>query len=127
MKINYPPLVEQAYSFLTANGLEIGKDELYKKLVKEGMIDETGAPTQAALKDGLVRTVSSDELIHQFKTTYPFLESIPDKHFRVDEQGRVLMDAYGVRAAAENTLNDPAAPEEQKQNALELLDQLKDY
>lgn len=123
----YPPLVEQAYSFLTAKGLKIGKDKLYKKLAKAGMIDELGNPTKAALDNGLVKIGNAKDLIHQFKAAYPALMSVPDKYFRVDEQGRVLMNADGVKVAATNTLNDPAATEKQKQNALELLGQLKDY
>lgn len=115
-------LVEQAYSHLIAGGLKPRKDKLYKMLVDEGMIDELGNPTQAAIDSGLVET-AGDDPIKQFKAENPDFANIPDQHFKVKD-GRVLMDCFAVKQAATTVLNDPEATAEQRENAQGLLDQV---
>ena len=118
-------LVEQAYSQLIAGGLKPRKDKLYKMLVDEGMIDELGNPTQAAIDNGLVENVENVENnpIKRFKAENPNFSNIPDQHFKVKD-GRVLMDCFAVKEAATIVLNDPQATEEQKGNARSLLQQV---
>ena len=120
--IKYPPLVEQAYSHFLSIGLRPNKDKLYKMLVDEGMIDELGNPTQQAINEGLVE-VASNNPIERFKAENPLVAHIPDEHFKV-QNNQVLMDCYAVRVAATTILNDPTAPQEQKENAQSLLDKV---
>lgn len=124
MKFNvkYPMLVEQAYNQLIAGGLKPRKDKLYKMLVDEGMIDELGNPTQAAIDSGLVET-AGDNPIKQFKAENPVMANIPDQHFKVDN-GRILMDCFAVKKAATTVLNDPEATAEQQESARYLLEQV---
>lgn len=121
--IKYPPLVEQAYSHFLSIGLRPNKDKLYKMLVDEGIIDELGNPTQQAINEGLVE-VASNNPIERFKTENPLVAHIPNEHFKV-QNNQVLMDCYAVRVAATTILNDPTAPQEQKENAQSLLDKVK--
>lgn len=120
--IKYPPLVEQAYSHFLSIGLRPNKDKLYKMLVDEGMIDELGNPTQQAINEGLVE-VASNNPIERFKAENPLVAHIPNEHFKV-QNNQVLMDCYAVRVAATTILNDPTAPQEQKENAQSLLDKV---
>ncbi|WP_225433421.1 hypothetical protein [Limosilactobacillus reuteri] len=120
--IQYPPLVEQAYSYFLSIGLHPNKDKLYKMLVDEGMIDELGNPTQRAIDKGLVE-VASNNPIERFKAENPLFAHIPDEHFKV-QNNQVLMDCYAVRVASTTILNDPTATQEQKENAQSLLDEV---
>ena len=120
--IKYPMLVEQAYNQLIAGGLKPRKDKLYKMLVDEGMIDELGNPTQAAIDSGLVEIAENDP-IKQFKAENPVMANIPDQHFKVDN-GRILMDCFAVKQAATTVLNYPEATAEQRDSAQHLLDQV---
>ena len=120
--IQYPPLVEQAYSHFLSIGLHPNKDKLYKMLVDEGMIDERGNPTQRAINEGLVE-VAGNNPIERFKAENPLFAHIPDEHFKV-QNNQVLMDCYAVRVAATTILNDPSATQEQKENAQSLLDKV---
>ena len=120
--IQYPPLVEQAYSHFLSIGLHPNKDKLYKMLVDEGMINELGNPTQRAIDKGLVE-VASNNPIERFKAENPLFAHIPDEHFKV-QNNQVLMDCYAVRVASTTILNDPTATQEQKENAQSLLDKV---
>lgn len=122
--IQYPPLVEQAYSFMLANGLQVKKDQVYKFLVESNMIDEHGNPTQKAIEDGLINKAGDDDLIGQFKARNPLFSCIPDNHFKVFN-GQVVVDKYALKQAAKTVLNDPTASAEQKANAQSLLDQVE--
>ena len=116
-------LVEQAYNQLIAGGLKPRKDKLYKMLVDEGMIDELGNPTQAAIDSGLVET-AGDNPIKQLKAESPYLASIPNQHFMVKD-GLILMDCFAVKKAATTVLNDPEATAEQQEGARYLLEQVE--
>ena len=120
--IKYPMLVEQAYNQLIAGGLKPRKDKLYKMLVDEGMIDELGHPTQAAIDSGLVEN-AGDNPIKQLKAENPYLASIPNQHFMVKD-GLILMDCFAVKKAATIVLNDPEATTEQQESARYLLEQV---
>ncbi|PWT35168.1 hypothetical protein DKZ22_07425 [Limosilactobacillus reuteri] len=120
--IKYPPLVEQVYSHFLSIGLHPSKDKLYKMLVDEGMIDELCNPTQRAIDEGLIEVAGNDP-IERFKAENPLVAHIPDEHFKV-QNNQVLMDCYAVRVAATTILNDPTAPQEQKENAQSLLDEV---
>ena len=125
MKFNvkYPTLVEQAYNQLIAGGLKPRKDKLYKMFVDEGMIDELGNPTQAAIDSGLIEP-AGDDLIKQFKAENPVMASIPDQHFKVKD-GKILMDCFAAEKAATTVLIDPEETAEQQEHARNLLEQVE--
>lgn len=82
MKIIYPPLVEQAYVFAKAQGLDVTKEDMYKMQVKEGFLSETGEPTQLAIDEGLVTAFQQKhETLKQFKKEYPIFHRYPSKEF----------------------------------------------
>lgn len=121
--IKYPILVEQAYNRMIADGFKPSKDKLYRLLVEDGMIDELGNATQAAMDSGLIEP-AGDDPIKQFKAENPVMASIPDQHFKFKD-GQVLMDCFAVKRAATTVLNDPEATAEQQENAWKLLEQVK--
>lgn len=57
MVIKYPVLIEQAYRKAIKNGYKGSKADMYKLLVKNGIITETGEPTTQAIDTGLVYKV----------------------------------------------------------------------
>ena len=54
MVIKYPVLIEQAYRKAIKNGYKGSKADMYKLLVKNEIITETGEPTTQAINAGLV-------------------------------------------------------------------------
>jgi len=75
MNIIYPPLVEQAYQWAIGQGLKVTKDEVYRMQVEQGLITETGEPTQEALNEGLVSSYQQKhDTLKQFKEEYPIFE-----------------------------------------------------
>lgn len=82
MNIIYPSLVEQAYAFAKAQGVDITKEEMYKMQVKEGFLTETGEPTQKAINEGLVASYSqTHDTLKQFKHEYPIFKDYPKSEF----------------------------------------------
>lgn len=61
-KVEYPPLVEQGYELLKKTQPSITKQEVYKQMVDCNMIDEEGNPTDFAIKEGLVESVSNESI-----------------------------------------------------------------
>lgn len=82
MNIIYPPLVEQAYQFAKNQGLHITKDEVYRMQVEQGLITETGEPTQKALNEGLVTSYQQKhKRLIDFKQEYPIFAKYPAIEF----------------------------------------------
>lgn len=128
MKITYPPLVEQAYSFAISVGANITKQEMYKLLVKDKMIDENGNPTKKAIKEGLVEDVNinTSDPIHQTKLLYPDFAFIPDKCFIV-KNNEVYLDAQGIRMFCNSILSNPDSTPKEIQKARTTLEKIKDW
>lgn len=127
--IIYPDLVEQSYELMQAQGVQITKAKLYKKLIKAGMLDELGNPTQSALNEGLVDTYTRlDDGTYQpqslatFKQDNPMLAGYADQHFTwIDGKGWAA-DEYVIRAEANDIINGPNSTQEQRQAAYAMLD-----
>lgn len=82
MEIIYPPLVEQAYQFITKGGVITTKEEVYKMLVENDVLTETGEPTKTALKQGFVTEFhQSHETLNEFKREYPIFKRYPEEEF----------------------------------------------
>lgn len=112
MNIKYPMLVEQSYKFLKEAGFELTKAEVYRKMIEANIIDRYGKPTDEAIKEGWVKNYDADNPIQKFKQVYGFpFNALDDKHYRLDEQGNVLIDAPGLAiAAAAIQLNPSSGP-----------------
>lgn len=50
MNIIYPPLVEQMYKFMRQAGMNVTKQDVYKKSIEANMIDQQGNPTKWAIE-----------------------------------------------------------------------------
>lgn len=113
MIIKYPMLVEQSYKSLKEAGFEVTKAEVYRKMIEANIIDQNGNPTDEAIKEGWVKNYDADNPIQKFKQDYGFpFNALDDKHYRLDEQGNVLIDAPGLAiAAAAIQLNPSSSPD----------------
>lgn len=54
MNIIYPPLVEQMYKFMRQAGMNVTKQDVYKKAIETNMIDQQGNPTKEAIEKGYI-------------------------------------------------------------------------
>ena len=82
MQIIYPPLVEQAFQFITSQGIETTKDQLYKKMVEDGLLTETGDPTKKAIDQGIVDVYQQKhETLKEFKKEYPIFKVYGESEF----------------------------------------------
>lgn len=54
MNIIYPPLVEQMYKFMRQAGMNVTKQDVYKKAIEANMIDQQGNPTKWAIEQGYI-------------------------------------------------------------------------
>lgn len=113
MIIKYPMLVEQSYKSLKEAGFEVTKAEVYRKMIEANIIEQNGNPTDEAIKEGWVKNYDADNPIQKFKQDYGFpFNALDDKHYRLDEQGNVLIDAPGLAiAAAAIQLNPSSSPD----------------
>ncbi|MFG5501770.1 hypothetical protein ACFJYO_15370, partial [Enterococcus faecalis] len=70
--IVYPSLVEQSYQFMCEQGIEVTKAEVYKMMIQEGLLTETGNPTNEAIRQGLVTEFNqAHATLAEFKKEYP--------------------------------------------------------
>ena len=106
-------LVEQSYKSLKEAGFEVTKAEVYRKMIEANIIEQNGNPTDEAIKEGWVKNYDADNPIQKFKQDYGFpFNALDDKHYRLDEQGNVLIDAPGLAiAAAAIQLNPSSSPD----------------
>lgn len=82
MEIIYPALVEQVYSFCKENGLEVTKEDIYKMQVKEGLITQTGEPTQKSFDEGLVVEFNQQhDTLKQFKKEFTVFSKYEKEEF----------------------------------------------
>ena len=126
--IIYPDLVEHSYQIMKSQGVQITKAELYKKLIKSGVLDEYGQPTQMALDEGLVDTYTrledgtyQPQSLETFKQDNPMYAGYADNHFTwIDGKGWAV-DEFVIRGEANGVINDPTSTQEQRQMAYDML------
>lgn len=123
----YPPLVEQAYSLMLKKGHPQPKEQIFKTLVNEGMLNSDGTPTDQAIERGWVGQADPNDPIAKFKLDNPLFSCISDKHFFIDDDGEVMIDAIGTKKVAEMVLDDPNASDEAKGYAIGLLNEINNY
>ncbi|KRL01732.1 hypothetical protein [Liquorilactobacillus capillatus] len=84
MQIIYPPLVEQGFDFFRQENPALTKAEVYKTLVENKILDETGAPTSLALDLGWVKEFTEDQDLDftDFLEIYPIFEHYDSTHFK---------------------------------------------
>ena len=139
MKVIYPSLVEQAFNIyvkqygpVVSNRVNELKSCIYRALIKDGVLDQNGDPTQKAKDKGLVGsfTLNEDgeyepETVRDLKLVYPMYAQFSDDHFMKSSQGW-LADTYVIRSISNQVLNDPSSDEGQRQSAYKMLEQLDD-
>lgn len=88
MKIYYPPLVEQAYSFIAKNkrsqNRKVAKSAIYRLLVSRQILSENGTPTAEAIANGYVKDYyeAADLTFEAFLILYPVFEQFDSALFR---------------------------------------------
>lgn len=122
MKVVYPSLVEQQHEFMLSQGREVGRAEIYKRMVETNMIDENGEPTQFAIDNGYVEVESDVDIIHDFKEANPLFKDIDDGCFKVLDYNRVGIDKRGVKCLARKILNDSHSTLMEKTSAKQILE-----
>lgn len=122
MKVVYPSLVEQQHEFMLSQGREVGRAEIYKRMVETNMIDENGEPTQFAINNGYVVMENNIDIIHDFKKANPLFKGIDDGYFKVLDYNRVGIDERGVKCLARKILNDSHSTAAEKASARQILE-----
>ncbi|GAJ25754.1 hypothetical protein JCM15457_632 [Liquorilactobacillus sucicola DSM 21376 = JCM 15457] len=85
MKVIYPPLVEQGFNFFKQENPSVTKAEVYKSLVENNILDETGAPTDFALELGWVKEFTEEQNLtfNDFLNIYPIFKHYGEHHFKI--------------------------------------------
>lgn len=122
MKVVYPSLVEQQHEFMLSQGREVGRAEIYKRMVETNMIDENGEPTQFAINNGYVEVESDVDIIHDFKEANPLFKDIDDGCFKVLDYNRVGIDERGAKCLARKILNDSHSTVAEKASARQIIE-----
>lgn len=122
MKVVYPSLVEQQHEFMLSQGREVGRAEIYKRMVETNMIDENGEPTQFAINKGYVVMESDIDIIHDFKEANPLFKDIDDGCFKVLDYNRVGIDERGAKCLARKILNDSHSTVAEKTSARQIIE-----
>lgn len=122
MKVVYPSLVEQQHEFMLSQGREVGRAEIYKRMVETNMIDENGEPTQFAINNGYVVMESDIDIIHDFKEANPLFKDIDDGCFKVLDYNRVGIDERGAKCLARKILNDSHSTVAEKTSARQIIE-----
>ncbi|KRN30475.1 hypothetical protein [Liquorilactobacillus mali] len=97
MRVIYPVLVEQAVEEL-AEGEDVTLDykaQVYQALIKDKIIDEFGLPTEYALKQGYVESITEEPYLEwdEFLDIYPIFKKCEKSEFeRIDGFWEVTTD-----------------------------------
>jgi hypothetical protein len=119
MKIIYPALVEQAYKFITNQGIKTTKAEVYKMQVADGMLKQNGEPTQKAIDEGLVSEFKQTHAtLKQFKKEYPIFKKYGKNEFTQQE---------GIWYVSQNVIKDVHKKIKAKSPDFDELQQLDVY
>lgn len=124
--IQYPPLVEQAYGMLLSLGeTDLTKQDIYITMVQNGFITEDGKPTKKAIEEKLVKEVTVDNPIKEFKQQYPQLAFIPDDEFQVVD-GEVLFNKSAMLKTCNLVLQSSDFTEKQKSQAKQWIKEINE-
>lgn len=125
MKIMYPKMVERAFNIIKSEApLNMAKEneikaDIYREMVKKGVLDENGQPTQLAFDKGFVDRAQT---LAEFKQEFPQLKEYADSHFKYVGDGWGI-DNYVMRSMANKALK-ASSNEYERQRALDALRQV---
>lgn len=77
MRIIYPPLIEEGFSYLLGQKQEVdNKADLYRLMVDKGIVSETGEPTDDAIVQGWIKKFDETEGLsfESFLEIYPVFQ-----------------------------------------------------
>lgn len=137
MNIIYPPLVEQMYKFMRQAGMNVTKQDIYKKAIEANMIDQQGNPTKWAIKHGYIAeiptvnerqaklnktssTTSSDKDLDAVFSRMP-----PSAFTWIESQGSYAMDTAELKKAILSALKDGSLSPVGRKHWLEVLAKIR--
>lgn len=137
MNIIYPPLVEQMYKFMRQAGMNVTKQDVYKKAIEANMIDQQGKPTKWAIKHGYIAeiptvnerqaklnktssTTSSDKDLDAVFSRMP-----PSAFTWIESQGSYAMDTAELKKAILSALKDGSLSPVGRKHWLEVLAKIR--
>lgn len=98
MNIIYPPLVEQMYKFMRQAGMNVTKQDVYKKAIEANMIDQQGNPTKEAIEKGYIQEVPTVKEPTSDKDLDNVFSRMPDSAFTwIESQGSYAMDTAELK------------------------------
>lgn len=137
MNIIYLPLVEQMYKFMRQAGMNVTKQDIYKKAIEANMIDQQGNPTKWAIKHGYIAeiptvnerqaklnktssTTSSDKDLDAVFSRMP-----PSAFTWIESQGSYAMDTAELKKAILSALKDGSLSPVGRKHWLEVLAKIR--
>lgn len=126
MNIIYPPLVEQMYKFMRQAGMNVTKQDVYKKAIEANMIDYQGNPTKEAIEKGYIQEVPTVKEPTSDKDLDNVFSRMPDSAFTwIESQGSYAMDTAELKKAILSALKDGSLSPIGRKNWLEVLAKIR--
>ncbi|WP_206193838.1 hypothetical protein [Lactobacillus johnsonii] len=141
MSIIYPPLVEQMYKFMRQAGMNVTKQDVYKKAIEANMIDQQGNPTKWAIEQGYIAEVPTAEeaqdKLNKIKPTAirnqvdndlnTVFHRMPKSAFIwIESEGSYAINQHELKKAILSALKDGSLSSTGRQHWLEVLAKIKD-
>lgn len=126
MNIIYPPLVEQMYKFMRQAGMNVTKQDVYKKAIEANMIDQQGNPTKEAIEKGYIQEVPTGKEPTSDKDLDNVFSRMPDSAFKwVESEGQYVMDQQELKKAILSALKDGSLSPVGRKHWLEVLAKIR--
>lgn len=126
MNIIYPPLVEQMYKFMRQAGMNVTKQDIYKKSIEANMIDQQGNPTKWAIEKGYIQEVPTVKEPTSDKDLDNVFSRMPDSAFKwVESEGQYVMDQQELKKAILSALKDGSLSPVGRKHWLEVLAKIR--
>lgn len=126
MNIIYPPLVEQMYKFMRQAGMNVTKQDIYKKSIEANMIDQQGNPTKWAIEKGYIQEVPTVKEPTSDKDLDNVFSRMPDSAFTwIESQGSYAMDTAELKKAILSALKDGSLSPVGRKHWLEVLAKIR--
>jgi hypothetical protein len=125
MNIIYPPLVEQMYKFMRQAGMNVTKQDVYKKAIEANMLDQQGNPTKWAIEQGYIAEVPTVKEPTSDKDLDNVFSRMPPSAFTwIESQGSYAMDTAELKKAIISALKDGSLSPVGRKNWLKTLDEI---
>ena len=126
MNIIYPPLVEQMYKFMRQAGMNVTKQDVYKKAIEANMIDYQGNPTKEAIEKGYIQEVPTVKEPTSDKDLDNVFSRMPDSAFTwIESQGSYAMNTAELKKAILSALKDGSLSPVGRKHWLEVLAKIR--